>query len=85
MVIHFIFFKYKQISLAQQKSFVAQITTKLFCCGNKILVGQAKPFSTYIYIYIYLTISRKNLEKLGLLAGTLFSGIFPKNCLQCNF
>ena len=28
----------KKIYLAQQNSFVAQITTKLFCCGNKILV-----------------------------------------------
>ena len=35
----------KKILLAQQNSFVAQITTKLFCCGNKILVGQTKPFS----------------------------------------
>ena len=35
----------KKIFLAQQNSFVAQITKKLFCCSNKILVGQAKPFS----------------------------------------
>ena len=31
----------KTILLGQQNSFVAQITTKLFCCGNKIFVGQA--------------------------------------------
>ena len=38
----------KKILLAQQHSFVAQITTKLFCCSDKILVGQAKPFSQCI-------------------------------------
>ena len=57
--------------MAQQNSFVAQITTQLFCCGNKILVGQAKPFSqcaycnkcsnkknsTYKYIFIVLYVS----------------------------
>ena len=30
-----------KILLPRQNSFVAQITTKLFCCGKKILVGQA--------------------------------------------
>ena len=35
----------KKIFLTQQNSFIAQITTKLFYCGNKIFVGQAKPFS----------------------------------------
>ena len=34
----------KKILLAQRNIFVAQITTKLFCCVNKILVGQANRF-----------------------------------------
>ena len=32
----------KQCFCLKKSSFVAQITTKLFCCGNKIFIGQAK-------------------------------------------
>ena len=40
----------KKKFLAQQNRFVAQITTKLFYCNNKILVGQEKPFSQWTYL-----------------------------------
>ena len=42
----------KKNFLAQQNSFVAQITTKLFCRGKKILVGQAKPPSQCTELFL---------------------------------
>ena len=73
-----------KIFLAQQNNFFAQITTKLFYCGNKILVGHAKPFSQWYKHKIQIFLIRQNSLKKYKFAFEMINKIWWSQVSNCS-